>query len=414
MTPVQVGEVRLRGVSRRYRVLHERNHTLKETLLRRRRTVATDHWVLRDVDLDVPPGQALGIIGRNGIGKSTLLKLVAGVIPPQAGTVEVGGVVASMLELGAGFHPDFSGVENVVLQGALHGVEERVIRARMDDIVAFAELDDYIDMPVKTYSSGMFMRLGFSVAVHIEADVMLLDEVLAVGDAAFQRKCLGRIHEFRDRGGTLLFVSHDADTVTRVCDRAILLNEGHVVADGTPAEVLAEYDVHLAREASRRTVKEEHDRRLGETSGVPGTGRVEITGVRLLGRDGETDRFASGDELAVELDLEPRETVHRPLVGIEFHTMDSIQLYGTNNRMDGVAIDELSAPTTIRFRIPRLPLHQGRFQLSAVACSRDESEIYHLLRFCREFTVAPRGPGVGPVAVDAEWDVEVAREPATP
>lgn len=197
---VRPGEVRLRGVSRKFRILSEQNATLKEVLLRRRRTVGRDLWALRDVDLDVEPGEAIGIVGENGAGKSTLLKLVAGILYPQAGTIEVGGSVASMLELGAGFHPDFTGRENVYMNGSIHGLSEREIDQRFDDIVAFSELGEFVDMPVKTYSSGMHMRLAFAVSSHLSPDILLLDEVLAVGDEAFQRKCMGRIFEFRRRG----------------------------------------------------------------------------------------------------------------------------------------------------------------------------------------------------------------------
>ena len=188
MAALLPGQVRLRGVSRKFRIIHERNGTLKEALLRRRRTHYTELWALRDVDLDVAPGEALGVIGQNGAGKSTLLKLVAGILPPQSGTVETAGSVASMLELGAGFHPDFTGRENVYMNGAVLGLSERSIDARLDEIIGFAELADFIDMPVKTYSSGMLMRLAFSVASHVNPDILLLDEVLAVGDEAFQRK----------------------------------------------------------------------------------------------------------------------------------------------------------------------------------------------------------------------------------
>ena len=223
---LEPGRIRLRGVSRTFRVLHERNLTLKETLLRRRRTAATELWAVRDVDFDVAPGEAVGVVGQNGSGKSTLLKLLAGILPPQAGTVEIGGTVASMLELGAGFHPDFTGRENVYMNASIHGLSDGEVDAQLDDIVAFAELEDFIDMPVRTYSSGMSMRLAFAVASHVNPDVLLLDEVLAVGDEAFQRKCFGRIFDFRRRGGTLVFVSHDPAAVERVCDRAVLLVGG--------------------------------------------------------------------------------------------------------------------------------------------------------------------------------------------
>jgi ABC-type polysaccharide/polyol phosphate transport system ATPase subunit len=247
MTTLAPGAVRLRGVSRSFRIFHERNLTLKETLLRSRRAAFTEFWALRDVDLDIRPGEAVGIIGENGAGKSSLLKVVAGIIPPQTGTVETGGSVASMLELGAGFHPDFTGRENVYMNGAIHGLSEADVADRIDEIIAFAELADFIEMPVKTYSSGMYMRLAFAIASHVNPDILLLDEVLAVGDEAFQRKCMGRIFNYRRAGGTLLFVSHDAASVERVCDRAILLIGGRVVNDGPPMDVLNAYHRRLAR-----------------------------------------------------------------------------------------------------------------------------------------------------------------------
>ncbi|HTI34929.1 MAG TPA: ABC transporter ATP-binding protein, partial [Miltoncostaea sp.] len=250
MTALARGAISMRGVSRSYRILHDKNLTLKETALRRRRTHATERWAVRGVDLDVAPGESVAFIGQNGSGKSTVLKLLAGIIPPQEGTIAIGGSVASMLELGAGFHPDFTGRENVFMNGAIHGLSEREVANRLDAIVAFAELEEFIDMPVRTYSSGMSMRLAFAISSHVQPDVLLLDEVLAVGDEAFQRKCMGRIAEFRRGGGTLVFVSHDPSAVERVCDRAVLLADGVVVADGPPGTVLATYHRMLANEGS--------------------------------------------------------------------------------------------------------------------------------------------------------------------
>src|SRR5205807_3930309 len=181
----------------------------------------TDVWALRDVSFSVDPGNAIGLVGRNGSGKTTLLRLLSGIFKPTSGRVSVGGRVGSLLELGAGFHPDFTGRENVYLNGSIHGLSRSRIRESMDEIVAFAELERFIDLPVRTYSSGMFMRLGFSVAAHIQADVLLLDEVFAVGDEDFQRKCFGKIAEFKQRGGTIVFVSHDAQAVERLCERAV-------------------------------------------------------------------------------------------------------------------------------------------------------------------------------------------------
>jgi ABC-type polysaccharide/polyol phosphate transport system ATPase subunit len=408
VSPVRPGEIRLRGVSRRFRVHHERNTTLKEALLRRRRGTWTDLWVLRDVDLDIGPGESVGIVGRNGVGKSTLLKLVAGIIPPQSGTVEAGGAVASMLELSAGFHPDFTGRENVFMQGALYGLDSREVRERLDQIVAFSELADYIDMPVKTYSSGMFMRLGFAVAAHVDADTMLLDEVLAVGDAAFQRRCFRRIHEHKRAGGTLLFVSHDQEAVQRVCDRAILIAGGRVLSDGLPVEVFADYN--------RLLVDGGEAAQAGQPAGAGawGSRRISITGFRLVGPQGPTDRLASGDELSIEIDLEPREPVERPLVGVNVYGSNGFHLYGTNNRMDGFEIDRVAGPCTVVFTVPRLPLLEGSFLVSLTVCSEDESEIFHHLNFCGQFSVFGQGGGVGPLLVEPTWRVVGVDQPAAP
>src|SRR5205807_6124546 len=201
----------------------------------------TDVWALRDVSFSVDPGNAIGLVGRNGSGKTTLLRLLSGIVKPTSGRVTVGGRIGSLLELGAGFHPDLTGRENVYLNGSIHGLRRTAIREKLDEIVAFAGLEDFIDLPVRTYSSGMYMRLGFAIAAHIEADVLLLDEVFAVGDEQFQRKCFGKIFEFKQRGGTIVFVSHDASAVERLCDRAILLRDGLVAFDGPTHDAIVRY-----------------------------------------------------------------------------------------------------------------------------------------------------------------------------
>lgn len=406
---LEPGRIRFRGVSRSFRVFHERNITLKETLLRRRRLLATDRWALREVDLDISPGEALGVIGQNGAGKSTLLKLTGGILRPQTGTVEVGGSIASMLELGAGFHPDFTGRENIFMNGAIHGLSQRQVEARLDEIIAFSELGEYIDMPVRTYSSGMYMRLGFSIAAHVDANVMLLDEVLAVGDAAFQRKCLGRIFEFHRRGGTILFVSHDAETVARICDRAILLRDGLIVADGPPREVIAEYSRQLAGEerldpgsAASDAVRE---------ADAWGTGRVTITDVRVVGPVGAGDRVASGEPVTIELDVVAREAVPMPHFSIDIHAAAGFHVFGTGSQGAVPASSPLDGASTLAFRIPRLPLLEGRFIVSATARSQDGAETYHHLELCREFSVFQQSPGVGPVLIEGDWVLEEARAP---
>lgn len=403
MPQLEPGRIRVRNVSRRFRHYHERNRTLKETLLRRRRAVSTDLWVLRDVNLDVAPGEALGVVGRNGIGKSTLLKLVAGIFPPQSGTIEAGGRLASLLELGAGFHPDFNGRENVYMQGALYGLDEDAVDERIDEIVAFAELADFIEMPVKTYSSGMFMRLAFAIAAHVDADIMLLDEVLAVGDAAFQRKCLGRIFEFQRGGGTILFVSHDQEAVESVCTRAILLDDGRIVAEGTAVEITEEYNRRLAGRGRLDTGPEASAE--VEAAESWGTGRVQIRDFRMIGPDGPTNRLSSGEPARVELDVVPQESVDTPVFGVELHGPGGVLLFSATTRAAGLTVGALDTPRTVSFSIPRLPLLEGSFALSLSAKSADESEIYHHIPFCVEFAVFQQSSGSGPLLVEGSWDL---------
>jgi ABC-type polysaccharide/polyol phosphate transport system ATPase subunit len=278
---MQPGRIAVDRVSQRFRVSSQAQRTLKDLVVARGRVTTSEVWALRDVSLQADPGAALALVGRNGSGKTTLLRLLSGIFKPTSGRVDVGGRVGSLLELGAGFHPDFTGRENVYLNGSIHGLSRARIREAMDEIVAFAELERFIDLPVRTYSSGMYMRLGFSVAAHIEADVLLLDEVFAVGDEDFQRKCFAKIADFKRRGGTIVFVSHDAQAVERLCDRAVLLRQGAVAFDGPTREAIAYYRRLLAAgRAGECTLRFELDRLpLAE-------GRFHLRAA-LVGADGE-------------------------------------------------------------------------------------------------------------------------------
>jgi ABC-type polysaccharide/polyol phosphate transport system ATPase subunit len=238
---VRAGEIVLDHASRAFTIRADRGGTLKELLLGRRAGGPPPVQALDDVSVRIAPGETVGIVGRNGAGKSSTLKVLAGIIPLDQGAVAIGGRVVSLLELGAGFGRDFSGRENILLGGALHGLTKREIEDRLDSIIAFSELGDFIEVPVKTYSSGMFVRLGFAIAAHLDADVLLIDEVLAVGDEAFQRKCEARIAEQVAAGATLVLVSHDAALVERTCERVVVLDGGRVVFDGGAGAGMAFY-----------------------------------------------------------------------------------------------------------------------------------------------------------------------------
>src|SRR5437764_7366395 len=294
MSERTVEKVRIRasGASRVFTLNVVKERPLKETILRRKLPPKRELWALREVDFEIQPGETFGIVGQNGSGKSTLLKLIAGVFAPSTGRVEVGGRVGSLIEIGAGFHPEFTGVENVYLSGAIHGLSRSYVDEHLDEIIEFAELEDFADVPVKTYSTGMYMRLGFSVAMNVRPDVLLLDEVLAVGDEAFQAKCFGKIWDFKRGGGTIVFVSHDPSAVERLCDRAILLEQGRVVEQGPADKVVRAYHRRLAARRPQVTT----ERVLGRA-----TGSCQIHEVRAVAGDQSVrDSFMEGEPFAVE------------------------------------------------------------------------------------------------------------------
>ena len=418
MTAIETGAISVRGVSRRFKLIADRNMTLKETMLRRRRTsVREELLALDDISFEVRPGEAVGLIGQNGSGKSTLLKVIAGIIPPDEGTVEVGGQVASMLELGAGFHPDFSGRENVYMNAAIHGLSEREVDRRMDQIIEFAELPQFIDQPVRTYSSGMQMRLAFAVASHVNPDVLLLDEVLAVGDEAFQRKCMGRIFDYRRRGGTILFVSHDPSAVELVCDRAILLEHGRQVIDSRPEETLAVYRKHLSQSSDedRRPPPEiagpapEAGGAPGEGAASYGTGRARVTGVRMRNELGDaTTSFLGGTAIRIEMDYALDDDLAAPKFTFRINHVSGDVLLSVNSVSDHMDAEIERPSGTVSLSLPRLPLREGRFTLSVGISAPEETELYHLLAHWLEFSVFAPALGEGILVAERAWAVEAA------
>jgi ABC-type polysaccharide/polyol phosphate transport system ATPase subunit len=394
---VKTGAIRAEAVSRRFRVHARQARTLKELFVLRGRTEPTDVWALREVSLEVQPGAAVGLVGRNGSGKSTLLRLIAGIIRPTSGTVAVEGRIGSLLELGAGFHPDFSGRENVFLNGSIHGLKRAQIRERFDEIVAFAELEGAIDRPVRTYSSGMYMRLGFAIAAHLDADVLLLDEVFAVGDEAFQRKCFGKIFEFKQRGGTIVFVSHDATQVERLCERAVLLHEGRKEFDGPTREALARYRRVLAAEADPA----ERAGGLREW----GTGEATIAEARLLGVEGrERQQFLGGEPLSLRLRVEATNGLAPPRLELELR--DEGGLLVASDSVDTAELGWASGARSLRYDVPRLPLSDGRFHLRLGLADATGERVLHWLDDALEFIVYPPGEERGVVRLEGSWTRE--------
>ena len=396
------GQIRLERVSRRFRVYAKPVRTLKELFVARGRAKGTDVWALRDVSLSVEPGQAIGLIGRNGSGKTTLLRLLAGIIRPTSGRVDVAGRVGSLLELGAGFHPDFTGRENVYLSGSIHGLKRAYVREQMDEIVAFAGLERFIDMPVRTYSSGMYMRLGFAVAAHIHADVLLLDEVFAVGDEGFQRRCFAKIFDFKQRGGTIVFVSHDAASVERLCERAVFLREGRVEFDGETHDAVRRYHRLLAAERD----PEERSAGLREW----GTGEIRILEAALLGPDGEPRlQFLAGEPLTVRLRLHAERAVPPPRISYELRDEAGLLVAGGAQDTAELGWSAAEGERAVRLDIERLPLADGRFQLRFGVTDATGERLYHWLDDALRFLVYPEGGDRGLVRLEGSWSTEEIR-----
>jgi len=399
---VAPGEIVAEGAGRIFKVYPRESRRLKDLFVARR-SRATDVVALRDVSFHVERGSAVGLVGRNGSGKTTLLRLLSGIIRPTAGRVDVGGRVGSLLELGAGFHPDLTGRENVFLNGSIYGLKRAYIREQLDEIVAFAGLEDAIDLPVRTYSSGMYMRLGFAIAAHIEADILLLDEVFAVGDEQFQRKCFGKIFEFKQRGGTIVFVSHDASAVERLCDRAILLRNGSVEFDGPTHDAIVRYRRQLAGERD----PDERGAGLKEW----GSGEARIEEVALLGPDGdERTQLLAGEPFAIRLRVAAEREVPAPRISFELRDASGLLLAA-----DAQSTSELGwehGGGVLRFEVERPPLADGRFHLRLGLSDETGERLYHWLDDALTFVVYPPGDERGVVRLDGRWEKEEMGAPA--
>jgi len=396
---MQPGEISVQGVSRRFRVYAREARTLKDLFVQRGRTEATDVWALHDVTLDVARSEAVGLIGRNGSGKTTLLRLIAGIIKPTTGRVVAGGRIGSLLELGAGFHPDFTGRENVFLNGAIQGLRRADIRQRFDEIVGFAELEHAIDRPVRTYSSGMTMRLGFAIAAFLDADVLLLDEVFAVGDEAFQRKCFGRIFRFKQEGGTIVFVSHDASAVERLCERSVLLDAGHVAFDGPTREAVARY---------RRALADEIDpAERGAGLREWGSGEATISSAVLVGEEGsERLQFRSGEPFVLRLEVDAVDGVPPPRLQLELRDDAGTLVAGEAVDLRAIGWTRGNGARSVRFEIGELPLADGRFHLRLGLTDESGERLYHWLDDALVFVVYPGGDERGVVRFEGSWTVE--------
>lgn len=411
--------VSLEQVSKRFRLNPETDRSLV-SLLRRpfsrlpfvHRKEADWFWPLQDITFAIQRGESVGILGENGSGKSTLLKLIAGILEPTHGVIEVQGRIAALLELGAGFHPDLTGRENIYLNGSILGLGRQEISGYIDQIIDFAGIGEFIDVPVKLYSSGMRVRLGFSIAAFVKPDIMLVDEVLAVGDEDFQHKCVLVFHEFRRRGGTLILVSHSVELVRDMCRRAIWIDDGRIQADGATSDVIAQY--------IRSVYKKEQERERPDAAGAAdkaaaandpdrwGDGAVQFEAVRLLDGAGQPcEFFYTGDSVTIEADYTVlRPISDPPIVGFAFIRHDGVWSFGTNTESETVSTQHICAAGhthgTVVVTIPALSLLPGTYTLD-LALQKATGGDHDYRRSYARLTVGSLKRDVGVARIEHRW-----------
>jgi len=405
-----MAHIRFEHVSKQFILHRDRPRSFQELFLkasrRERRPRKEKYWVLQDVSFEVRPGEVVGIVGPNGAGKSTALKLMSRIIEPTSGSVEIEGRVGALLELGAGFHPDLTGRENIYLNASILGFSRARTRQIYDDIVSFSELERFIDVPVKHYSSGMYMRLGFSIAVHLEPDILLVDEVLAVGDQAFQSRCLDRISRMKRQGVTIVLVTHMMELVRNMCTRAIWLDEGQIQAEGSLDYVLEQYaaqvhaDDRQALDLAERSVGEDKSRRWGSRE-------AEIVKVDLLGAEEHQQRtFKTGETFVARMHFRAHQRIEHPLFGIAVHHTDGFHVSGPNTGQAGHEIDAIEGEGYIDFVVPSLPLLKGSYLFSAALYNHDGTHAFdhhHMAYTFRVVSDTPLHEQHGSIYLPSHW-----------
>jgi ABC-type polysaccharide/polyol phosphate transport system ATPase subunit/uncharacterized protein YcfJ len=396
--------VEVEGVSKRFRLYHERNQSLKAAFMRGRRAKYDEFWALQDVSLQVPTGKTYGLIGHNGSGKSTMLKCMAGILVPDRGSLATHGKVSALLELGAGFHPELSGRDNVYLNGSILGMSKKQIDAQFDEIVDFAGLETFIDTPVKNYSSGMYVRLGFSVAINVDPEILMVDEVLAVGDESFQRKCMEKFKDFRDQGRTIVIVSHALGTMRTMCDEVAWLDHGKLLGVGRPSELVDEY------------VGASHEDREVQSDGGRGTrwgsGQLQVVAAELLHQGSPVTRTATGESATIRLHYRATEPITEPVFGIALHTLDGQHVTGPNTRDVDLSTGVVSGEGYIDLEVPRLMLTPGTYELTVAAYDHSLVHAYDHREKVLRFDITPGEPRdqFGVVSLGGSWNLAGDRQ----
>lgn len=397
--------VEIKDVWKNFRIYHEKHDTLKETILKRGRTSFEEFWGLQGINMAINNGQTIGIIGENGSGKSTLLKCIAKIIEPTRGEIMVNGKVSALLELGAGFEPNLTGRENIYLNGSILQLTKKQIDESFDDIVKFAELERFIDTPVKNYSSGMQIRLGFAVAVNVDPEVLLIDEILAVGDEAFQAKCFDKILEIKNRGKTIILVTHDLVAVRKVCDSAAWLDSGRLMKEGSTAEVIDAYLGSVHKKEKEQLVDDIQE--ILPQGNRYGSGEVRIAELKI--RDGNgvpTKMFDLGAPIKVSMRYESGKDLGDLVFGVSIFAKDGTYCFGTNSRVDDIVIPQSKGGGTVTLAFNAVSLMAGTYLLDVAIFDPTCSHTYDYLSRSYDFKIRGGRKGEnGFYHIDHEWEI---------
>lgn len=394
-------------VSKSFKIYKDKSSTMMESILFWKRKNYENRQVLDDISFTVDKGEAVGLIGHNGCGKSTTLKMLSKILYPDKGSIRVKGRVSSLIELGAGFHPDMSGRENIYINASIFGLTKKEIDRRLGDIIEFSELEEFIDNPVRTYSSGMYMRLAFSVAINVDADVLLIDEILAVGDASFQKKCFDRLKEIKANGATIVIVSHAMKQIERICDRAIWIHKGRIRAQGVSRDINSQYLDYMSGPKPEQQMINVEEKLADETEKLRwGNGNAKICKIRLLNSDGqETSKFCTDESMTIQFEYEVKKHTEDAVFGVMISRIDGIDCYGTNTRIDGIPEFSIAQNGKVNFVMDTMNLLQGKYTLD-LAIEEDEGIPVDYYTKAKSFEVYSKSEDVGVARIDHRWEIE--------
>ena len=411
--------IEVKNVTKKFKMYFDKGKMLKERAISWKRNEYEERWVINGISFDIRKGEAVGLIGHNGCGKSTTLKLLTRIMYPTSGSIEINGRVSSLLELGAGFHPDLSGRENIYINASIFGLTRHEIDKRIEDIIEFSELEEFIDNPVRTYSSGMYMRLAFSVAINVDADILLIDEILAVGDVNFQAKCLNKLMEIKNEGTTIVLVSHSTGQIEQICDRSIWIHDGLIALDGDAHTVDDEYLKYMGEKRKEKSQASSKVRVFkSSASGVivgtdtkkiiaennhRGTGEIKIEQVKSLNTNREEAAvFSTDDPIIFKISYKAEKIIENASIGICIYRNDRVRCYGTNTKVDGIDEFKIDKNGLVEFMLEEGQLLEGKYYLDVSIAKKNDDIVDHCNNIC-EFEVYNNHRDTGLVRMSHTW-----------